>query len=117
MLTIGYGHRVRGGESFSTLTLSEAHELLLKDVSYVCRGVNSMTNATLLQRQYDVIVSFVFNVGLGAYQRSTLRSKVNRGEHELVQGEFRKWIYIGTQHSKGLIKRRNIEANMYMIAS
>lgn len=76
-----------------------------------------MTDVILLQNQYDAIVFLVFNIGLGAYQRSTLRSKVNRGEYELVASEFRKWVYIGAQRSKGLMKRRNVEANMYMIAS
>ena len=47
---------------------------------------------TLTDGQFDALVSFVFNVGGGVLQRSTLRRKVNREEHALVPAEFMKWV-------------------------
>lgn len=111
--TIGYGHKLAQGEHYESITLGEADNLLEKDLYRICTGINRLTNVQLLQNQYDAIASFVFNLGLGAYQRSTLRSKINREEHDLVPNEIRRWIYIGTKKSIGLIKRRDIEAETY----
>jgi len=63
--------------------------------------------------QFDALVSFVFNVGGGALQRSTLRSRVNRDEHGEVPAEFMKWIWAGGRKLKGLVRRREAEAALY----
>ena len=44
---------------------------------------------------FDALGSFAFNLGAGALQRSTLRRKVNRAEHDAVPGEFRRWVWAG----------------------
>jgi len=57
--------------------------------------------------------AFFVNLGSGALQRSTLRRKVNREEHEDVPPEFLKWVWAGGKKLKGLVKRRNAEALAY----
>ena len=57
--------------------------------------------------------SFAFNLGAGALQRSTLRRKVNREEHDAVPVEFRRWVWAGGRNLKGLIRRREAEAELY----
>ena len=59
------------------------------------------------------IVSFVFNLGAGSLQRSTLRRKVNRREHEAVPAEFRRWVWAGGRKLKGLMRRREAEAALF----
>ena len=56
------------------------------------------------------MASFVYNVGAGGLQRSTLRRKVNREEHALVPAEFLKWVCAGGRKLKGLARRREAEA-------
>jgi lysozyme len=67
----------------------------------------------LTQGQFDALVSFTFNLGSGALQRSTLRRKVNREEHDDVPAELMKWVWAGGSKLKGLVKRRKAEVLIY----
>ncbi len=60
-----------------------------------------------------MLVSFAFNLGVGALQRSTLRSKINRGEDEFIQQEFERWVYARGRIIPGLVRRRRLEAQIY----
>ena len=111
--TIGYGHLVRPGESFGYLDGTEAEALLRQDVASAESAVSRLITAPLHQLQYDALVSFTFNLGSGALQRSTLRQQANRGAHAEVPAEFLKWVRAGGKVSKGLVKRRIAEAALY----
>jgi len=77
------------------------------------RAVLRLISVPLANGQFDALVSFTFNLGAGALQRSTLRHKVNREEHTDVPAEFIKWIWAGGKKLNGLVKRRKAEAEMY----
>jgi len=53
------------------------------------------------------------NLGSGALQRSTLRRKVNREEHDEVPAQFKWWVWAGGRKLKGLERRRNAESDLY----
>ena len=113
-LTIGYGHVVQSDETFvRSIDKLQAYELLRTDVQTAEKAVLRLISVPLTNGQFDALVSFVFNLGAGALQRSTLRRKVNRQEHADVPAEFQRWVYVGYKKSKGLIKRRLIEASAY----
>jgi lysozyme len=63
--------------------------------------------------QFDALVSFNFNLGGGALQRSTLRRKVNREEHDDVPAELMKWVWAGGKKLRGLVRRREAEGLTY----
>jgi lysozyme len=111
--TIGYGHVIKEDEQFSILTQEDATELLLADLKIYELAVVSLINTHLTQSEFDALVSFCFNLGVGALQRSTLRQKINRNEHEDVENEFLRWVYVKGQISKGLINRRKAEVGLY----
>ena len=111
--TIGYGHVIRSGENLEEISEGEGEALLLSNIAKAEASVLRLIKVVLEENQYDALVSFTFNLGGGALQRSTLRQKVNREEHTEVPDEFRKWIYAGGQKLKGLIKRREFEAILY----
>ncbi len=114
--TIGYGHVVLAHEreQFAAgLTPAEATELLRKDVRIAERAVLRLISVPLTDGQFDALVSFTFNLGAGALQRSTLRRKVNRGEHESVPAELMKWVWAAGKKVSGLIRRREIEGALY----
>ena len=114
-LTVGYGHVVaKDYPRDAKVTREEAEELLRKDLRIAAYGVLRLTSVTLSDNQYAALVSFVFNLGLGRYQSSTLRMKVNRGEFTEAAREFRKWIYGGGRKLPGLIARRDAEARVYL---
>jgi lysozyme len=114
-LTIGYGHLIKPTEKFPDFISEEfACELLNSDLVYLEKGLKKLLNISLNQNQFDALMSFSFNLGLGAFQRSTLRMKVNRGEHYLASQEFLRWVYANKKIQKGLIFRRNLESYLYL---
>ncbi|MCD6035213.1 MAG: muraminidase [Rickettsiales bacterium] len=115
--TIGYGHLIRpeNKAQFSgPITKAQAEVLLRKDVETAEQAVLRLVTVPLTDGQFDALVSFVFNLGAGAFQGSTLRSKINRGEHADAAKEFEKWIFAGGKKLSGLVARRAAEAERYM---
>ncbi len=112
--TIGYGHVLLPGERFDEpISEAEGVALLRKDAQIAEQGVRRNIHAPLTQGQYDALVSFTFNLGSGALQRSTLRRRVNRGSHSEAAQEFHRWVYAGGRKLRGLVRRRMAESLMY----
>lgn len=114
--TIGYGHLIRKGEHKmfeNGISESAAGALLAKDVWVAERAVLRFIKVPLTDSQFDALVSFTFNLGGGALQRSTLRRKVNREEHYEVPDQFMRWVWAGGRRLRGLIRRREAEALLY----
>jgi len=114
--TIGYGHVVLAHERelfAAGITPAQATELLRKDAGIAERAVLRLISVPLTDGQFDALVSFTFNLGAGALQRSTLRRKVNYGEHESVPAELMKWVWAAGKRLPGLVCRRKAEALAY----
>lgn len=117
--TVGFGHVVleneKDGRFAGGISEGEAKELLKKDLFRAERSVLRLVNVPLSEGQFDALVSFAFNAGGGALQRSTLRMKLNRGESkEEVASEFLKWVYAGGRKLKGLVRRRMAEKELFL---
>lgn len=114
--TIGYGHVVLAHEreQFAAgITQAEATEDLRKDVGIAERAVLRLISVPLKDGRFDAPVSFTFNLGAGALQRSTLRRKVKAGEHESVPAELMKWVWAAGKKLPGLVRRRKAESKVY----
>lgn len=117
--TIGYGHVVLAHqqEQFAAgIIQAEATELLRKDVGIAELAVLRLISVPLTDGQFDALVSFTFNLGAGALQRSTLRRKANRGEHDSVPAELMKWVWAAGKRLPGLVRRRSAERGAYLSA-
>ena len=112
--TIGFGHLVRNHEEFSSIGYEEAEALLRIDVESAERAVLRLINVPLTDGQFDALVSFTYNLGSGALQRSTLRRKVNRQAHAEVLEQLMRWVWAGGRKLKGLVRRRDTEAMRYV---
>jgi lysozyme len=117
--TVGVGHLIEGGrqlpESWNkTFTDSEIDALLRKDLSRFERSIRMLIKVPLRQCEYDSICSFVFNLGAGTLQRSTLRQKLNRGDKEGAAREILKYNRAGGKVVKGLVNRRNDEYQLFL---
>lgn len=88
--------------------------LLIKDVLSAEQAVLRLIHVPLRDGQFDALVSFTFNLGSGALQRSTLRRKVNREEHHEVPEQFIRWVWAGGRRLRGLVKRRKEEVLHYL---
>lgn len=101
-------------EDSRTWSDAEVNQLLKDDLKRFELGVLRLCPGPLTQGQMDGLVSFAFNVGLGALQRSGLRAKHNRGDFEGAADEFLKWTKAGGKVFSGLVKRRTAERNLYL---
>lgn len=116
--TIGYGHLLRPGEAEmfqNGISEPAAQALLTKDVWSAEQAVLRLIKVPLTDGQFDALVSFTFNLGGGALQRSTLRRKVNREEHSDVPDQFLRWVWAGGRKLRGLMRRRKAEATLYQM--
>lgn len=111
--TQGYGRAYGISRDSPPIDEDTALEWLREDIAAAERSVAKMIKVPLTAGQFNALVSFVYNLGPGRLQASTLRKKVNAGLHEEAPDEFRKWVFAGGRRSRGLIRRRNAEANMY----
>jgi GH24 family phage-related lysozyme (muramidase) len=110
--TIGYGHtgNVRPGQR---ITEAQAEQLLRKDVAWAEDAVRKNVDVPLSQGQFDALVSFTFNLGSGALQRSTLLKKLNAGDYAGAQAEFGRFVHAGGRVLPGLVRRRADEAALF----
>ena len=97
-----------------TLPMEEVDEILKKDLARFESGVARLCPGPLTQGQFDALVSFSFNVGLGNLQRSTIRMKVNRQDFEGAAEAFLDWTKAGGKVLKGLVNRRNDERALFL---
>jgi lysozyme len=95
------------------LSSEEIDEILRKDLNRFEAGVLRLIKVKLTQGQFDALVSFSFNVGLGNLQNSTLRMKINRGDYEGAAEQFLVWTKAGGKVLKGLVIRRTHEKEMF----
>lgn len=109
--TIGYGH-TGGVTEGMVITQERAEELFLQDVGEVERQVEPLGEWT--QNQFDALVSFVYNVGIGNFVKSTLYKKIKaNAPKEEIKYQFGRWIYSGGKIMPGLQIRRSWEAARY----
>ena len=101
-------------EDNRVFSMEEVDGLLKSDLSRFEQGVRRLITVFLRQNQFDALVSFSFNLGLGTLQRSTLRQKVNRLDFEGAADEFMKYVMAGGRVFRGLVIRRTDERNMFL---
>ena len=111
--TIGYGH-TKTAKAGMTITNSQADKLLLEDLKGYEAAVNTFTIVLLTQNQFDALVSFTFNVGIGAFRKSTLLRLVNQGRFKEASNQFDRWVFGGGKQLPGLIARREAEKTMFL---
>jgi len=127
--TIGYGHVLYPEQNRLPLAerkayaLHQAHnrewsqeevdDLLKKDLKRFELGVTRLITVPLKQCEFDSLVSFAFNLGLGTLQRSSVRSKLNRGDKESAIDTLLKYCRAGGKILKGLQRRRAAEADLF----
>ena len=117
--TVGYGAtRSSTGrpidQDMEPITEAEAEALLIRDLESSEGWISRLIKTALTENQYSALVSFTFNVGAGALQRSTLRMKLNRSEYLGAADEFPKWRMAGGRILAGLVRRRAAEKALFL---
>jgi lysozyme len=113
-LTIGVGHLIRPSEDF-TEGISDEHvmQLLASDVLKCERAIDEKVKVPLQQNQFDALVAWSFNVGVGALWASTLVIQLNLGRYADVPALLLSWCHAGGKKSEGLLNRRKAEGKLW----
>lgn len=116
--TLGYGsifdaRGVRVHEATAPITPEEAEALLLRDSTAAESAAVTLSAPTTLPYTWRVALGdFVFNMGSGRYKASTLRACVQRGDLDAALREFPKYRLAGGKIARGLVIRRQMEAEL-----
>lgn len=111
--TIGVGHTGPDVHMGMRITAAQSEALLKQDLAKFETGVEKLVTHPITQDQFDALVSFSFNLGLGALKGSTLLKKLNAGDFQGASNEFSKWVNAGGQRLQGLVRRRAAEQMLF----
>jgi lysozyme len=110
--TIGYGTLV---PSMTVGPITEEYAFLLLYIKYAQAKAYALMESPILARypkRLAAISSFVYNLGIGRYRSSTLRTKVNAGNWVEAKYQIQRWVYAGGRKLNGLVARRKEEAEL-----
>lgn len=110
--TIGYGH-TSGVFRGQTITKEQAEAFLKEDIAHAVHTVNSYVNVSVTQGQFDALVDFTFNVGSGAFSRSTLLTLINQSKFSEAADQFGFWVKVAGRRNDGLVNRRAAEVAVF----
>ena len=119
LFTVGVGHLIGDGKSLPeswnrTFSQEEIDGLLKSDLRRFELGVHKMLpNVPLRQHEFDALVSFCFNLGLGCFQRSTIRQALLRGDKKAAMESLVKYCRAGGKILRGLQIRRLDEKALF----
>ena len=116
--TIGFGTtvypngvKVKKGDS---CTLEQAKQFKAHDLKRFEKTVNDLVKVPLTQNQFDALVSLTYNIGTGAFEKSTLLKKLNTGDYQGAADQFTVWNKCGGKVLQGLVNRRAKEKEVFL---
>jgi len=121
--TAGWGHAVEPHDRLNSgdiISEDRAWQFLESDLVKAYQSLFRLVHVPLTDNQQTALVSFIFNLGAGRFQASTLRSKLNRQEYKAASLEFERWVYArhpteGLVKNRGLMSRRKREKMLFLL--
>jgi len=92
-----------------------AEKLLLREIHHTEHAIARLVKVGMTANSYSSLTSFIYNVGSGNFQSSTLRMKLNRGNYYGAADEFPKWRRGGGRILRGLVRRRKSERDLFLL--
>jgi lysozyme len=108
---VGYGQTGPNITKDSVVTEPEAVKLLANHIASIQDRMADMIKVPITQNQFDALVSFTYNVGLGKFKSSTLLKLLNQGKHQEAADQLLRWTNKGL---KGLVRRRTEERELFL---
>lgn len=116
--TIGYGHTAAAGapspKAGMKITQAEADEILKRDLEKYIDAVDAAVKIKINENQRGAMVSLCYNIGPGAFSKSTLVKKLNAGDINGAAEAFLSWKKAGGRVVQGLVNRRNDEKKLFL---
>lgn len=111
--TIGWGHTGPEVKRGLKWTQQQADEAFKMDIEKFESGVLKLVKVVVNQSQFDALVSFAYNVGIGSFASSTLLIKLNRSDFLSAASEFLRWNKNDGKVMLGLSRRRAAEQALF----
>lgn len=117
--TCCYGHTDAAGEpkyaatKNKTFTKAEGRLILERDLAVVAAKVRQSVKVDVNPNQFGALVSLAYNIGGGAFGKSTLLKKLNAGDYDGAAAQFGRWVHAGGKKLNGLVRRRAAEADLF----
>lgn len=117
--TIGYGH-TKTARKGMRITKAEADVLLRQDIAWVRAAIKKYVKVPLTQNQYDAVASLIYNIGAGAFKRSTVCRRLNASDYGGAANAFLMWDKQRNRKTgqlevlRGLTKRRQEERSLFL---
>jgi lysozyme len=112
--TNGWGHTGPDVQVGQPCTKEQADAWFAADTQNAVRGVDNSLTVFCTQNQFDALVSFTFNVGVGAEAHSTLIKLMNAGDIQGAAAQFLVWDHINGVPNAGLLRRRQAEQALFL---
>ena len=114
--TIGFGHVMTADEVCAEDGISEdyANILLKQDIALVEAAFDDLIQVVVSQNQYDALAALAYNIGIHAFEKSTLLELLNEKDFSGAVRQFGRWIYAGGKPLGGLEARRNAEMELFL---
>jgi len=114
--TCGWGHTGPDVTESTTCTPEQAEEWFHEDTLAATRGVDESLTTNVSQNQFDALVSFTFNVGVGSEEHSTMIRLINARQFDRAAAEFPRWDHVDGIPEAGLLRRRLAEQKLFLLA-
>lgn len=111
--TIGYGH-TKGVKEGMEINKQEADDMLMHELTEYEGYINDYVKVPLSQSQFDALVAWVYNLGPTNLKSSTLLKELNAGNYEEAPNQIKRWNKAGGEVLKGLVRRREAEALLFV---
>lgn len=114
--TVGWGHLLAPTDALNPIMQDEADLLLEADLAKADDALTDLVSVDLTDNQRAALLSFVFNLGRGNLERSTLLKRINESNFRIAATEFPRWSYAGGRRVDGLLRRRMAEQALFLRA-
>ena len=112
--TIGYGETYGVTMDMPPITEDQAREMLMERLLEFEGAVTGFVQTPLTQNQFDALVCFVYNIGAGAFVKSTMLRKLNAKDYKGAANEFLRWNKANGVELLGLTARRKAERDLFL---
>lgn len=116
--TIGYGHTASRGHpkpvAGMKITETQARDILASDLAWFEAEVSKLLKRSPNQNQFDALVSLTYNIGAGAFAKSTVLRRFNAGDIAGAGAAFMMWVKDGNKTVQGLVTRRSEERALFL---
>jgi lysozyme len=104
------GKRVKIGD---VITPEQAEEYLLNDMKSGVSAIRKLVKVKLTQPMFDALISLIYNIGSGAFSKSTMLRLLNEGKYTLASQQFARWNRVNGVPVAGLTRRRKAEQDLF----